>query len=108
MATETVARPVLTHEHPEVVADRATRVVTVAGRAVPDLTYLEFELLAHLLEHTGLVLTRTQLMWAVWGYDVPGGGRTVDVHVSRLRRKLGEPVRSSLVTIRRVGYVYRG
>ncbi len=71
-----------------------------------DLTYLEFELLAHLTEHPQRVHTRDHLVSAVWGYGHVGDGRTVDVHVARLRRKLGVAYRESIVTVRRVGYKY--
>ncbi|GAU69479.1 regulatory protein [Streptomyces sp. NBRC 110611] len=71
-----------------------------------DLTYLEFELLAHLVAHPHRVHTRDQLVSTVWGYGHIGDGRTVDVHVARLRRKLGAEHRSSIVTVRRVGYKY--
>ncbi|PYC76827.1 winged helix family transcriptional regulator [Streptomyces tateyamensis] len=71
-----------------------------------DLTYLEFELLAHLTQHPQRVHTRDQLVSTVWGYGHVGDGRTVDVHVARLRRKLGAGHRASIVTVRRVGYKY--
>ena len=71
-----------------------------------DLTYLEFELLAHLTGHPQRVHTRDHLVSAVWGYGHVGDGRTVDVHVARLRRKLGVGYRDSIVTVRRVGYKY--
>ncbi|MDH6133507.1 hypothetical protein P3T37_002903 [Kitasatospora sp. MAA4] len=71
-----------------------------------DLTYLEFELLAHLTQHPQRVHTRDYLVSAVWGYGHIGDGRTVDVHVARLRRKLGAAHRDSIVTVRRVGYKY--
>ncbi|MFE2917572.1 winged helix-turn-helix domain-containing protein [Kitasatospora indigofera] len=71
-----------------------------------DLTYLEFELLAHLTDHPQRVHTRDHLVSAVWGYGHVGDGRTVDVHVARLRRKLGPAYRDSIVTVRRVGYKY--
>ncbi|HEY8982396.1 MAG TPA: winged helix-turn-helix domain-containing protein, partial [Streptomyces sp.] len=68
-----------------------------------DLTYLEFELLAHLVSHPNRVHTRDQLVTTVWGYGHVGDGRTVDVHVARLRRKLGVR-RQAIQTVRRVGY----
>ncbi|MGW6919579.1 winged helix-turn-helix domain-containing protein [Kitasatospora sp. NPDC054939] len=77
----------------------------VDGRLL-DLTYLEFELLAHLTGHPQRVHTRDHLVSAVWGYGHVGDGRTVDVHVARLRRKLGPAYRDSIVTVRRVGYKY--
>jgi DNA-binding response OmpR family regulator len=71
-----------------------------------DLTYLEFQLLAHLTAHPHRVHGRDHLVSAVWGYGHVGDGRTVDVHVARLRRKLGAAHRNSIVTVRRVGYKY--
>ncbi|KAA6224314.1 winged helix family transcriptional regulator [Streptomyces albofaciens JCM 4342] len=85
--------------------DPEQRTAHVHGRPL-DLTYLEFELLAHLVAHPHRVHTRDQLVTTVWGYGHVGDGRTVDVHVARLRRKLGADVRSSIVTVRRVGYKY--
>ncbi|AEW92705.1 MULTISPECIES: winged helix-turn-helix domain-containing protein [Streptomycetaceae] len=85
--------------------DGERRTVTVDGRPL-DLTYLEFELLAHLVAHPHRVHTRDQLVTTVWGYGHVGDGRTVDVHVARLRRKLGPRHRSGIVTVRRVGYKY--
>ncbi|WP_438488352.1 winged helix-turn-helix domain-containing protein [Streptomyces sp. S186] len=85
--------------------DPEQRTVYVDGRLL-DLTYLEFELLAHLVAHPHRVHTRDQLVTTVWGYGHVGDGRTVDVHVARLRRKLGTKHRGSIVTVRRVGYKY--
>ncbi|WP_310729469.1 winged helix-turn-helix domain-containing protein [Streptomyces sp. N2A] len=85
--------------------DPEQRTAQVLGRPL-DLTYLEFELLAHLVAHPHRVHTRDQLVTTVWGYGHVGDGRTVDVHVARLRRKLGAEHRSSIVTVRRVGYKY--
>ncbi|WP_381799281.1 winged helix-turn-helix domain-containing protein [Streptomyces niveus] len=85
--------------------DPAERTVEVDGRPL-DLTYLEFELLAHLVAHPHRVHTRDQLVTTVWGYGHVGDGRTVDVHVARLRRKLGIEHRHTIRTIRRVGYKY--
>ncbi|MCX4547090.1 winged helix-turn-helix domain-containing protein [Streptomyces sp. NBC_01565] len=85
--------------------DRARRLVEVDGREL-DLTYLEFELLAHLVSRPGTVHTRDALISAIWGYGNIGDGRTVDVHVARLRRKLGPAYRSRISTVRRVGYKY--
>ncbi|MEU8783291.1 winged helix-turn-helix domain-containing protein [Streptomyces sp. NPDC048637] len=85
--------------------DPEQRIAQVQGRPL-DLTYLEFELLAHLVAHPHRVHTRDQLVTTVWGYGHVGDGRTVDVHVARLRRKLGAAHRSSIVTVRRVGYKY--
>ncbi|MEE1824566.1 winged helix-turn-helix domain-containing protein [Streptomyces sp. BE20] len=88
-----------------IAVDVERRNAYVDGRLL-DLTYLEFELLAHLTEHPQRVHTRDHLVSAVWGYGHVGDGRTVDVHVARLRRKLGVAYRDSIVTVRRVGYKY--
>ncbi|MER7791416.1 winged helix-turn-helix domain-containing protein [Streptomyces sp. NPDC097640] len=85
--------------------DPEQRTAQVAGRPL-DLTYLEFELLAHLVAHPHRVHTRDQLVTTVWGYGHVGDGRTVDVHVARLRRKMGAEHRGTIVTVRRVGYKY--
>ncbi|WP_019547486.1 winged helix-turn-helix domain-containing protein [Streptomyces sulphureus] len=85
--------------------DAERRLARVAGRQL-DLTYLEFELLAHLVAHPARVHSREQLVGAVWGYGHVGDGRTVDVHIARLRRKLGRAHRGRIVTVRRVGYKY--
>ncbi|MHB9862350.1 winged helix-turn-helix domain-containing protein [Streptomyces sp. YIM S03343] len=94
-------------EEPEPIirVDTAQRTAHVDGREL-DLTYLEFELLAHLVAHPGRVHTRDHLVGVVWGYDHVGDGRTVDVHIARLRRKLGTEYRGAIHTIRRVGYKY--
>ena len=68
-----------------------------------DLTYKEFELLKFLVQHPGRVFTRDQLLSEVWGYDYFGGTRTVDVHIRRLRAKLGD-LESLIGTVRNVGY----
>ncbi|WP_433547967.1 winged helix-turn-helix domain-containing protein [Streptomyces sp. CA-294286] len=85
--------------------DFARRTAEVDGRAL-DLTYLEFELLAHLVAHPQRVHTRDRLVTTVWGYGHVGDGRTVDVHIARLRRKLGAEHRHTIQTVRRVGYKY--
>ncbi|MEU5309604.1 winged helix-turn-helix domain-containing protein [Streptomyces sp. NPDC021562] len=90
---------------PLVTVDSVQRTAAVAGREL-DLTYLEFELLAHLVAHPNRVHTRDQLVTTVWGYGHVGDGRTVDVHVARLRRKLGAEHRRAIQTVRRVGYKY--
>jgi DNA-binding response OmpR family regulator len=69
-----------------------------------DLTYKEFELLKYLAQHPGRVFTRAQLLQEVWGYDYFGGTRTVDVHVRRLRAKLGPEHEQLIGTVRNVGY----
>jgi DNA-binding response OmpR family regulator len=71
-----------------------------------DLTYKEFELLKFLAQHPGRVFTRDQLLREVWGYDYFGGPRTVDVHVRRLRAKLGSEHESMIGTVRQVGYKF--
>jgi DNA-binding response OmpR family regulator len=76
---------------------------TLAGMAL-DLTYMEYELLRYFIEHQGRVWTREQLLSKVWGYDYFGGARTVDVHVRRLRAKLGEERAAWITTVRSVGY----
>ncbi|GHD29091.1 winged helix-turn-helix domain-containing protein [Streptomyces galbus] len=90
---------------PFVRIDPVQRTAWVDGQEL-DLTYLEFELLAHLVAHPHRVHTRDQLVTTVWGYGHVGDGRTVDVHVARLRRKLGAAHRASIQTVRRVGYKY--
>ncbi|KAB1980515.1 winged helix-turn-helix domain-containing protein [Streptomyces triticiradicis] len=90
---------------PLVRVDTVQRTAEVDGRVL-DLTYLEFELLAHLVRHPHRVHTRDQLVSTVWGYGHVGDGRTVDVHVARLRRKLGDRHRQAIQTVRRVGYKY--
>ncbi|MCE1177741.1 MAG: response regulator transcription factor [Micrococcales bacterium] len=75
----------------------------VRGRLL-DLTYKEFELLKHLAQHPGRVFSRAQLLQEVWGYDYYGGTRTVDVHVRRLRAKLGPEHEGLIGTVRNVGY----
>ncbi|KOV90447.1 winged helix-turn-helix domain-containing protein [Streptomyces sp. NRRL B-3648] len=90
---------------PLVRIDTVQRTASVDGREL-DLTYLEFELLAHLVAHPHRVHTRDQLVTTVWGYGHVGDGRTVDVHIARLRRKLGAQHRHAIQTVRRVGYKY--
>ncbi|MFJ3727970.1 winged helix-turn-helix domain-containing protein [Streptomyces sp. NPDC090045] len=85
--------------------DRARRLAEVDGREL-DLTYLEFDLLDHLVSHPYTVHTRDALISGIWGYGHFGDGRTVDVHVARLRRKLGPAHRGRISTVRRVGYKY--
>lgn len=85
--------------------DPVQRTAEVDGRRL-DLTYLEFELLAHLVAHPNRVHTRDRLVGTVWGYGHVGDGRTVDVHIARLRRKLGAGYRDAIRTVRRVGCTY--
>jgi DNA-binding response OmpR family regulator len=87
----------------EVVIDEAAYTAKLRGRIL-DLTFKEFELLKHLAQHPGRVFTRAQLLQEVWGYDYFGGTRTVDVHVRRLRAKLGPENESLIGTVRNVGY----
>jgi DNA-binding response OmpR family regulator len=75
----------------------------VDGRPL-DLTYMEYELLKFLASHPGRVFTREILLNRVWGYEYYGGARTVDVHVRRLRAKLGEEHANLIQTVRSVGY----
>ena len=84
------------------VIDEASYTAKINGRTL-DLTYKEFELLRHLNDNPGRVFSREQLLSEVWGYDYFGGTRTVDVHVRRLRAKLGEH-ESLIGTVRNVGY----
>jgi DNA-binding response OmpR family regulator len=74
------------------------------GAQPMDLTYMEYELLRFFVEHQARVWSREQLLSKVWGYDYFGGSRTVDVHVRRLRAKLGEERASWIATVRSVGY----
>ncbi len=96
----------------EVLADGALRIdvgarrAEVAGRVL-SLTRKEFDLLVELIRRRGRVLTRERLLETVWGYDYPGETRTVDVHVRRLRQKLGSPVDERIETVVGVGYRYR-
>jgi DNA-binding response OmpR family regulator len=83
--------------------DTETYRVTVAGRDL-DLTYKEFELLRFLASRSGRVFTRPALLREVWGFDFYGGTRTVDVHVRRLRSKLGPEHEHLIETVRGVGY----
>ncbi len=71
-----------------------------------DLTYMEYELLKFLASHPGKVFTRETLLSRVWGYDYYGGARTVDVHIRRLRSKLGEEHAGLIQTVRSVGYSF--
>ncbi len=87
----------------EVTIDEATYTAKL-GKRVLDLTFKEFELLKYLVQHPGRVFTRDQLLQEVWGYDYFGGTRTVDVHVRRLRAKLGTDNEALIGTVRNVGY----
>ncbi len=87
----------------DLVIDEATYIARIRGRIL-DLTFRELELLRFLAQHPGRVFTRAQLLQEVWGYDYFGGTRTVDVHVRRLRAKLGAEHESLIGTVRNVGY----
>ncbi len=87
----------------EVSVDDTTYTARLGGRPL-DLTFKEFELLKYLVQHPGRVFTRDQLLQEVWGYDYFGGTRTVDVHVRRLRAKLGPENETLIGTVRNVGY----
>ena len=76
---------------------------SIAGDAL-ELTYMEYELLKFLASNPGKVFTREVLLSQVWGYDYFGGARTVDVHIRRLRSKLGPDHASMIQTVRSVGY----
>lgn len=89
----------------DLVIEEATYTARLKGRAL-ELTYKEFELLKYLAQHAGRVFTRAQLLQEVWGYDFFGGTRTVDVHVRRLRAKLGPEHDSMIGTVRNVGYKF--
>ena len=89
----------------ELVIDEATYSARLRGRLL-ELTYKEFELLKYLAQHAGRVFTRAQLLQEVWGYDFFGGTRTVDVHVRRLRAKLGGEYEQMIGTVRNVGYKF--
>lgn len=87
----------------ELVIDDASYAARLRGRTL-HLTYKEFELLKYLAQHSGRVFTRAQLLAEVWGYDYFGGTRTIDVHVRRLRAKLGAEHEHLIGTVRNVGY----
>ena len=89
----------------ELVMNLDTYQAAIAGRPL-DLTYMEYELLRFLAARPGKVFTREDLLSRVWGYDYFGGARTVDVHVRRVRAKLGEEHTGLIQTIRSVGYCF--
>jgi DNA-binding response OmpR family regulator len=89
----------------ELTIDETTYTARLSGSAL-DLTYKEFELLKFLAQHPGRVFTRSHLVQEVWGYDYFGGTRTVDVHVRRLRAKLGPEHEALIGTVRNVGYKF--
>lgn len=85
----------------------ATYQVAVGGAPV-DFTYMEYELLKFLVTHPGRVFSREALLSRVWGFDYYGGARTVDVHVRRVRAKLGHEHAGRIKTVRSVGYRFEG
>jgi DNA-binding response OmpR family regulator len=85
----------------------ATYQVSVGGRPI-DFTYMEYELLKFLATHPGRVFSREALLSRVWGFDYYGGARTVDVHVRRVRAKLGSEHAGRIKTVRSVGYRFDG
>lgn len=91
----------------EIVVDPATYRASVAGRSLA-LTYMEYELLRFLAANAGRVHTREAILRNVWGFEYYGGIRTVDVHVRRLRAKLGQEHARTISTVRGVGYGLEG
>ena len=89
----------------DLVLNVETYQAVIQGRPL-DLTYMEYELLKFLVAHPGKVFSRETLLSRVWGYDYFGGARTVDVHVRRLRSKLGEEYAGLIQTVRSVGYSF--
>ncbi|MBV9593710.1 MAG: response regulator transcription factor [Actinobacteria bacterium] len=89
----------------DLIIDESTYTARLQSRAL-DLTYKEFELLKFLAQHPGRVFSRAHLVQEVWGYDYFGGTRTVDVHVRRLRAKLGAEHEAMIGTVRNVGYKF--
>ena len=89
----------------DMVVNLATYQVTVGGEPL-DLTYLEYALLSFLVTHPGRTYSRDALLRQVWGFDYYGGSRTVDVHVRRVRAKLGPELAQHLETVRGVGYLW--
>jgi DNA-binding response OmpR family regulator len=87
----------------DLILNLETYQATIAKRPL-DLTYMEYELLKFLAQNPGKVFTREILLSRVWGYEYYGGARTVDVHVRRLRAKLGEEHANLIATVRSVGY----
>lgn len=83
--------------------DLATYQVSIAGKPI-GFAYMEYELLKFLVTHPSRVFSRESLLTAVWGYDYYGGSRTVDVHIRRIRAKLGQEHAARIKTVRSVGY----
>ena len=90
-------------QYNSLVLNLETYQATIAGAPL-DLTYMEYELLKFLAQNPGKVFTRETLLSRVWGYEYYGGARTVDVHIRRLRAKLGEEHANFIETVRSVGY----
>ncbi len=90
-------------EHGALLMNLETYQAAIAGRPL-DLTFMEYELLKFLASHPGKVFSRETLLSRVWGYEYYGGARTVDVHIRRLRAKLGEQHEYLIQTVRSVGY----
>jgi DNA-binding response OmpR family regulator len=90
-------------EYGPLILNLETYQAALSGRPL-DLTYMEYELLKFLATHPGKVFTREVLLSRVWGYEYYGGARTVDVHIRRLRAKLGEEHANLISTVRSVGY----
>lgn len=90
-------------EYGDLVLNLETYQAAIAGAPL-DLTYMEYELLKFLSSNPGKVFTRETLLSRVWGYEYYGGARTVDVHIRRLRAKLGEHHANLIQTVRSVGY----
>lgn len=101
-ATGTVRLPEMI-EYEALMMNLETYQASIAGERL-DLTYMEYELLKFLASHPGRVFTREILLSRVWGYEYYGGARTVDVHIRRLRAKLGDHHANLIQTIRSVGY----
>ena len=103
---EDAPTPAQDHVHVgDLTIDESTYTARLQGRSL-DLTYKEFELLKFLAQHPGRVFSRSHLVQEVWGYDYFGGTRTVDVHVRRLRAKLGPEHEVMIGTVRNVGYKF--
>ncbi len=98
------SRPELV-EYGTLVLNLATYQAAVADRPL-DMTYMEYELLKHFATNPGRTFSREELLRQVWGYEYYGGARTVDVHVRRLRAKLGEEHAQLIQTVRSVGYIF--
>lgn len=92
-------------EYDPLVLNLETYQASIEGRPL-DLTYMEYELLKYLASNPGRVFTRETLLAQVWGYEYYGGARTVDVHIRRLRAKLGEEHAGLIQTVRSVGYKF--